>query len=769
MEKGVTPFYDKNGKKGLTPIGGKLKLKLRYYLLLIFIFLFGFLPSSEAADRKEGIENFPQSYQPYLQELQKRFPNWSFTALYTNLDWKYVIDNENQFGKNLVPKSYSDRWKNTKQGEYNVEVDSGWVDCSRRAIEYTMDPRNFLNEVRIFQFEGLGYDAKTNNKTGIEKILYGTEFYNTTVQYLTSSGNTVTMTKKYSDLILSAGQTSKVSSYHLASRIKQEVGPFLSHSSISGNVKGYEGLYNFYNIGATSSSEPMGAIKNGLQYAKDGKGASQATKDKYLIPWNTKEKAITGGGIFIGSSYIHLGQDTIYLQKFHVTGQGELFWHQYMTNVLAPYSESRIVYNGYSGSGILNGSMSFVIPVYENMPEIPVQNPNILESDFTKDNTQVYANVSSGLNIRTGPSTSYEILTTVRQNEKMTRIAKGKQSGELWDQVKLSNGMIGYAFQNYLKEVPKKQIEKINLSLDTNILKKGETKKLNVEILPIEAKDHPVSYTSSNHEIVSVDSAGNLLALKSGKATITVKAQENNVFSKIELEVITPVTGLELTIENLVLQEGDAYMINPIITPEDASNKKVTYEVQNANILQVETSGKITAIQTGTTKVIAKTVDGGFQKEIGVTVVERIGEVEVIFDPSLTVENGKISGFNTSNLSVLDIKNKIQTSYQVKIYHYSGTELTNEQSVGTGSIIRIVDENEIIKMEYSVVIYGDVSGDGKINSTDLLVLQRHILEIEKLKGVFLTAGNISKNGKNPSSLDSLLMQRHILGLQIINQ
>lgn len=72
-------------------------------------------------------------------------------------------------------------------------------------------------------------------------------------------------------------------------------------------------------------------------------------------------------------------------------------------------------------------------------------------------------------------------------------------------------------------------------------------------------------------------------------------------------------------------------------------------------------------------------------------------------------------------------------------------------------------------MEYDVIVYGDVNGDGKINSIDLLVLQRHILEIEKLQGVFLKAGNINKNGKNPSSLDSLLIQRHILGLQIIVQ
>ena len=133
-------------------------------------------------------------------------------------------------------------------------------------------------------------------------------------EYLNSKGETINTSSKYSDLILKAGQTSKVSPYHLASRIKQEVGPFLTHKAISGDVSGYKGLYNFYNIGATSSTENLGAIKNGLQYAKDGNGATSSVKKKFLIPWNTKEKAISGGGIFIGDSYINVGQNTIYLQ-----------------------------------------------------------------------------------------------------------------------------------------------------------------------------------------------------------------------------------------------------------------------------------------------------------------------------------------------------------------------------------------------------------------------------------------------------------------------
>ena len=268
-----------------------------------------------------------------------------------------------------------------------------------------MDPRNFLNEVRIFQFERLSYEESLNNKDGVEKILYGTEFYNRIVEYKDSSLNNIVTSDRYSDLILRGAKVSGVSPYHLASRIKQEVGPFLSHSSISGIVAGYEGLYNFYNIGATSSAEPMGAIINGLKYARDGRGASNEIKLKYNIPWNTKEIAIRGGAIFIGSSYINIGQDTVYLQKFDVNDEkpGELFWHQYMTNVLAPYSESKSIYNGYLNSGLLNTSMNFIIPVYNNMPELQIQSPSISQNDYSTDNTKVYADVTTTLNVRSGP------------------------------------------------------------------------------------------------------------------------------------------------------------------------------------------------------------------------------------------------------------------------------------------------------------------------------------------------------------------------------
>lgn len=299
--------------------------------------------------------------------------------------------------------------------------------------------------------------------------------------------------------------------------------------------------------------------------------------------------------------------------------------------------------------------------------------------------------------------------------------------------------MMGYVFQNYLKEMPTVQIEKINVSSDKTELRKGENIKLKVEILPDEAKDHEIEYTSSNPKVATVDSVGNIIAQKSGTTTITVKAKENDVKSEIQIKVYTPVTGIELTNENLVMQEGDSFAITPIVLPTDADNKKVTYSSENEQIATIDSNGKIVAVKEGKTTINVTTEEGGFKGKIEVMVVKKLGEDEITFDESLKVVQNEITGWDIEKLKVEDIKQKIQTSYNIKIYDYKGNELTDGQMVGTGSKIRIVDNNDVIKMEYYIIIYGDINGDGKINSLDLLVLQRHILEIERLNGVFLKA------------------------------
>ena len=551
-----------------------------------------------------------------------------------------------------------------------------------------MDPRNFLNEVRIFQFETLSYNSSANNINSIEKILYGTEFYQNKVSYLDNKGNMINTNETYSELILRGGQKSAVSTYHLASRIKQEVGPFLSHSSISGKVSGYEGLYNFYNIGATSSAEPMGAIKNGLQFAKDGKGASQTTKNKYLIPWNNKEKAISGGGIFIGSSYIQVGQNTVYLQKFDVNDDrgSNLFSHQYMTNVLAPYNEAKSIYKGYQKNGILDLQISFIIPIYNNMPDIQYESPNINLNNYVADNTKVYCNATN-VNLRTGPSTSYEVITMISRDAKMIRIAKSISNGERWDRVQLENGMVGYIFQTYVTEMP--------------------------------------------------------------------------AYNKV--------TGINLDKEELYISIGENLKINAYIEPANANNIKINFKSDDEKIATIDENGVITAQKEGETIIYAISEENeNIKAKCKITVVRKMQEAEVQFTAPLILNNLDVSGIDYNKNTVGDIKNNIISNLEIVIVNSKNDVLSDDAIIGTGNKIQVKEDGKILK-EYQIIVYGDVNGDGKINSVDLLVLQRHILEIETLDDIYQKSANIRKNGNKPSSVDLLLIQRHILGLQIIKQ
>lgn len=328
----------------------------------------------EARLEKEG---FPATYVSRLVALHRNYPNWDFKAYKTGLNWKDVIKAETKVGLNLIPNSKSYDWKSTAAGAYNWAKDkyiafdgTTWVTASEKAVKYYMDPRNFMDERGIFQFESLAYQKGTHTQTGVENILKNTPMYNKAYKY-TSSGKSIS--EKYSKTFMTAASKSGVSPYHLASRVKQEVviSATQMSSSVSGNVAGYKGIYNFYNIGANDSAGG-GAVANGLKWASSG--------TTYSRPWNSPYKSIIGGAAYIGKNYINKGQNTLYLQKFNVTGSNR-YSHQYMSNVEAPNSEATKVKNAY-GDGKKDVALVFSIPVYNNMPsqvcEVPTggKNPN---------------------------------------------------------------------------------------------------------------------------------------------------------------------------------------------------------------------------------------------------------------------------------------------------------------------------------------------------------------------------------------------------------
>lgn len=323
-------------------------------------------------------QGFPESYKPYLRSLHSQYPHWQFEAYHTGLDWNTAVTKESVVGKNLIPNSKNISWKSMESGAYKWATDSfvvfdgsTWVTASKEIIAYYMDPRNFLNPQGVFQFELLSYQEQYQTLNGLENILSGTPMAGTNYTYVDEEG--VTQTKTYAQTFIDAAKYSGVSPYHLASRVKQEVvtSSKTFSTSATGTVSGYEGLYNFYNIGATHSTVAGGAVANGLRYAKNGT-TNAANNALYLIPWTSPYRSIVGGSYVIGSTYIKRGQNTIYLEKFNMTPTST-YSHQYMANVQAAWSEATKTFAAYSSMDSV--PIVFSIPVFLNMPDVPATLP----------------------------------------------------------------------------------------------------------------------------------------------------------------------------------------------------------------------------------------------------------------------------------------------------------------------------------------------------------------------------------------------------------
>ncbi len=310
-------------------------------------------------DFEEMIADFPEDYKPALRELHLYYPNWKFVPLKIDMDWSYVIDREVEPDTNNVNSAAPESWRSTLPGSYDWTTDT-WVmrgakyDASREIISHYMDPRNFLDEKYIFQFESLSYDPEVHTLTGVEAMISKINFMKgKTIK--NADGGYISYAQAYMD----AAEKSNVSPYHLVARTRQEVGVNGS-GSVTGNVSGYEGIYNFYNIQAT------GTLQDGLRWASQS--------GSWGRPWNTQYKSIVNGADWIGDGYINKGQNTLYFEKFAVVGNG-LFWHQYMGTLTAPYNEASTIYNAYQEMGMLSSALSFIIPVYKNMPEQPCEKP----------------------------------------------------------------------------------------------------------------------------------------------------------------------------------------------------------------------------------------------------------------------------------------------------------------------------------------------------------------------------------------------------------
>lgn len=383
-----------------------MKKILSFILSLVMVFsIFGTMSVSASAATFEDqlIEaGFPLDYIDDLVALHKLYPNWVFKPFDTDLNFNDAVKGE---------------MKNTPTTEANIK-------------KY-LDPRNWLDEKHIFQYESIKREDSAQTIAGVEGILSGTWMANSLISYKDAYGATkkYNNTTKYSNAMMEASKNSGLSVNYIAAKIRQENGGTKNTANAVSGVKApFLGIYNYYNIGANSGASDglhwadgkMWAVRDTYLYSDYDatKKAVSGTKTKIAIhsymcfmeeidndylkvksysklgnnsystdgkvgyvlkadtdyaslsygrPWTNPYKSIYNGAKWIADGYLKY-QYTIFLQKYNVNkASGNLYNHEYMANYSGAVSESEHLYSGYKRAGTMAEKRTFYIPVFKGM------------------------------------------------------------------------------------------------------------------------------------------------------------------------------------------------------------------------------------------------------------------------------------------------------------------------------------------------------------------------------------------------------------------
>ncbi len=360
-------------------------------------------------------DNKYPGYKESLENLKLAHPNWNFKFLYTGLNFSDAVSGEYEVrSANLVPISYGGEWISG-----TTLYDTGWYGASEKAIARFMDPRNFLNEVDVFQFQD------------VNDYLYGV----CTLEGIQEQVNN-SFLKDYATDIDTACRNENVNPYYIIARLFQENGRNPSNGTYKMNGGDGKYYYNPFNIGATGDSKSE-VYNNALARAKrEG--------------WDTMVKALQGGIYFCKKNWLENYQNTLYQNKFDIdsTNGTSLYSHQYMQNLFGAYNEAKSLQGMYDKTGRLDSDFTFIIPLYENIPkDLSPEPKNNQESYIINVKT-----TGTEIRIRKEASTDSEILREIAdKGTVLLSVQRGINSN--WHKVVTKDGLIGYVSGAWLEQV----------------------------------------------------------------------------------------------------------------------------------------------------------------------------------------------------------------------------------------------------------------------------------------------------------------------------
>lgn len=174
----------------------------------------------------------------------------------------------------------------------------------------------------------------------------------------------------------------------------------------------------------------------------------------------------------------------------------------------------------------------------------------------------------------------------------------------------------------------------IELNWDNGIihLKNNEAHvRLEARVYPINFKNKNIEWQSSNSELASIDSKGNIMVIAPGEYHFRATLTETGKTADAVLNVLQPVTGLFLPTTNVQMYTNDTgRLLTTMVFPENATNKNVLWESDHPEIVSVDDNGRIKPVKTGNAVITATTEDGGYQRICHVNVSNPSVEVAEI-------------------------------------------------------------------------------------------------------------------------------------------
>ncbi len=151
------------------------------------------------------------------------------------------------------------------------------------------------------------------------------------------------------------------------------------------------------------------------------------------------------------------------------------------------------------------------------------------------------------------------------------------------------------------------EVTEVSLNYYSQSIREGETLNLVATVMPDNATDKTVTWSSNNTSVATVSSTGTVKGIKAGAAVITAKAGSKTATCALAV-MAKPieVTGISLNYSSISIREGQSWNLSATVTPSNATDKTVTWTSSNTSVVTVSSSGTVTGVKAGTATITAK-------------------------------------------------------------------------------------------------------------------------------------------------------------------